>query len=459
MIFGRTARGSTEGGCGRCRDRVADTARFSTSSAISPATEIATASDQLRSRLAQLALLTLATSCAAVSRSALGPLQETIRIELAISDNQIALIQGMALAVPVVLASIPLGLAIDRVRRVRLLGVLLFLSLCGGIATALSPGFAWLFLSRSIVGVTAMGVATTAISLMADYFPPSQRGRAKAVLVIGQYGGVSAAFAVGGSLVSLFEGSASAWRWSVAMMAIPLIPLLLLLLLFLREPVRQGCVRAQTSPHDVLRGLWSYRGIVASVGFGIVCADIAYFAALTWTAPTLSRNFGFTAAQVGGAMAVAVLVSGLAGPVLGGVISDLAHRAGGPAHTLRILSCIVVLGLFPSCFAVLTTWSGTVASLIVMMTLLSAAQAIGLTLFTIVIPNELRGLCISLLLAAISLVAVGLAPLAVSALSRELGGPMQIGLALSLVCASACLIGAAILHIAPRHLPTRTIEQ
>src|SRR6267154_1989062 len=92
---------------------------------------------QTRGRLVQLLLLTMAATAAIYARTALGPLQEAIRAAFTLSDNQIALLQGPALALPLVIAAIPLGLVIDRYSRVRVVFVLTVLNLVGSLATAL----------------------------------------------------------------------------------------------------------------------------------------------------------------------------------------------------------------------------------------------------------------------------------------------------------------------------------
>src|SRR5882762_5168807 len=90
----------------------------------------------------QLALLTLAVAAAAYAGNALSPLQEAMRAALSFSDNEVAILQGPALAIPMALAAIPLGLVIDRYSRVRLLLVLSIVDLLGSVLTARASHFA-----------------------------------------------------------------------------------------------------------------------------------------------------------------------------------------------------------------------------------------------------------------------------------------------------------------------------
>lgn len=65
--------------------------------------------------------------------------------------------------------------------------------------------------------------------------------------------------------------------------------------------------------------------------------------------------------------------------------------------------------------------------LIAFLTMATAACVVGTTLHTDLVPNEHRGLSVSLLTAANVFFGIGAAPLAVSALSALLGGPAMIG--------------------------------
>jgi len=125
----------------------------------------------------QILLLTVAVLAANYARTAVGPLQEAIRISLTLSDNQIALLQGPALGLPVVMGAIPLGLVIDRSSRVQLLFILAVLGMVASVLTALASNFATLLLARGLIGLAAAATLTAAFSLLADFYAPDQRGR------------------------------------------------------------------------------------------------------------------------------------------------------------------------------------------------------------------------------------------------------------------------------------------
>ena len=388
----------------------------------------------------QLLLLTLTSAAAFYARTALSPLQETIRIALSLSDNQMALLQGPALALPLVLGAVPLGLLIDRYSRVRLLLLLASLDVLGSLLTAWASHFLILFVARALIGLAATTTCTAAFSLLADLCPAEQRGRANMMVLIGQFAGLAAAFALGGVLAVNTGGTPTGWRWALLWMTLPLIPLALLIFA-MREPARTGVAIENPSPREAFAELWRYRNIIAPLLLGLVTTEIASGAVLVWAAPSLSRGFGLSADRIGAILSSVVLVSGVLGCVAGGILADACHRTGGPTRTATALSVLALLNLLADLFPIAPSPAWASVLLFLFMTIVGALLVTGIALFTIVIPNELRGLCLSAMTGINTLFAVAFAPLTVSLLSGTLGGPAMIGRALTLVCVAASLLG------------------
>src|ERR1700722_4747319 len=102
-------------------------------------------------RIFQLLLLTTSLWAVLYARHILGPLQETMRIDLAFSDNQMALLQGPAVSVPMALLAIPMGLLVDRYLRTRLIFFSTGLALMASVLTALTANLGLLVLARGLV--------------------------------------------------------------------------------------------------------------------------------------------------------------------------------------------------------------------------------------------------------------------------------------------------------------------
>jgi len=405
----------------------------------------------------QLLLLAFAMAGAGYTRTAISPLQEAMRLALALSDNQMALLQGPVIGVPVALAAIPLGLLIDRTCRVRLLEVLLVLSVLGSLFTAFASRFLLLLLARGLAGVTGLGIVPVVFSIVADLYPPAQRGRAVTVALVGQVAGNSAAFAFGGALLAMSGSEPEGWRWSMLWLNALLVPILLLSLL-LREPNRTGLVIANPTARQIWGELRHYRIVIVVIATAIVLVEIAIGAMLIWGAPMLSRNYGLPPETVGGTMAMGMLVSGILGPIVGGMLADLCQRTGGPRRTVSVLGGIALLSAPAGLFAFLPGVTGASILLVSVMTIMLVVVVMGMALFTIVIPNELRGLCMSALVAACILSGLAVAPLAVSLLSSAMGGLIMIGKALSIVCVAASVLAAVTFAMGRAYVPREAVE-
>jgi MFS family permease len=394
----------------------------------------------LSRRAVQFSLCTLAAISAAYARGALGPLQEALGKSLLLSDNEVAVIQGPALALPFLVVTVPLGLAIDRYSRARLLFAFALVQLIGSALTAIASSFVVLIVARCLIGFTATAIATTVLSLLADLYAETYRGRANMVIVVGQYAGMAGAFALGGILLK--EQGFDHWRLAMGWMAAPL-ALVGLLMLAMREPVRTGVELRHPTVRQTGTELWRYRAIIAPTLIGIVMAQVAAAAIFTWTAPTLARSYSEPPDRIGVILAAALMVSGILGPIAGGLLADYCQRTGGPRRTLSFLTGLGFLSAPAGLFALSGTITVAAVLLVFFVTLLTAVCVIGTVLLTIVVPNELRGLSMAVLASASALLGDGLAPVIVSGLSGQFQGISSMGHALTMVCVITSLVGGA----------------
>jgi MFS family permease len=399
-----------------------------------------------------LALLTLAATAGVYARTTLGPLQETLSAALSLSDNQIALLQGPALALPLAASAIPLGLAIDRYSRVHLLLLATLINLAASVTTAIASSFVMLFVARCLVGLATPMSAVAAYSLLADIYPSAQRGRAIMTIVLGQAGGASLAFALGGSLLASAGAGADAWRQAMLWMAVPLAPVSILILL-LREPSRSGGHASRPPVREIWPELWRYRGVLGTLVAGVAVVNLADGAAMIWAAPTLARNFDLPADRIGAILGTALLVSGVLGPVVGGALADVCQRTGGPRRTINVLCGLTALSVPASLFALMPGAASAGVPLTLFLALGAAISVMTTAVAIVVMPNELRGLCVTLKFAVGTLFGLGIAPFAVSFLSSALGGRAQIGASLAWVCVSTSLFGTMMFALGKRYFP------
>ena len=372
--------------------------------------------------------------------STVGPLQETMRVALALTDGQIALLQGPALYLPWVPGAILLGYLMDRFSRARLLVILAALEVIGTVLTALAPNFFILLGARALIGLAICGTAMDASALVAGFVAPGQRGRMLTIFGIAQIAGMSAAFALGGRLAAQFGTGPDGWRWAMLALTVPL-AFVFVLTLWVREPPRTIAASREVSIRWAFTEVWRFRGVMLPLAVGPVVWGMGYTAATVWSAPLLGRNFNLAPDYIGALMGLALLASGMLGSVLGGVLADFCQRTGGPRRTVLLLVALALLQAPTGAF-------GTMPSVVLMVLLLFMLCTISVTksvictsLCTVVIPNELLGLCFGIL-NALGAIFISLSPVVVSQLSTAIEGPGGLGEALMLVCVATSLVGA-----------------
>lgn len=385
-----------------------------------------------------IALITLAVFTGTATRYVLSPLQELVRADLGMGDNQVALMQGMAIALPITLLSIPLGRLVDRTNRTRLMFVLALLCAVGSVLTALAQDFTTVFIARMLVGAAVVGAQPATMSLIADLTEPAQRGRMITLTSLGQAAGSTVAFMLAGILLpwlpttGILPGLAP-WRVVQLLFAAAVLASAVVLW-FLREPARQeASVAAGGKLADALRELWGYRRFLLPLVCGLVSVGMADAAAAIWAVPVLTRQFHQTPADFGMWMGLLNMGSGVVGAVIGGLSADYGQRKRGRAGVLLgavIGTAISIPGaLFPIMPDV--TWFGVLLTLL--LTTGACTNVAATSAIMVILPNGLRGICISLIVAVMGIAGFGIAPLLVSLAAQAFGHDASIVIPLTCV--------------------------
>lgn len=398
-------------------------------------------------RLFQLLLISTAAWAVIYTRFTLGPLQEAMRRALDLTDTQIALLIGPAVAVPLTLGAIPAGLIIDRYPRAPLFALFMGISAGATLLTAFTTSLPLLIFARALVGLALGATVIAAFSLISDLYEPDKRGRATMAVLIGETAGAPAAFALGGVLL-VMGGSTSnfgleGWRWAQLWMAAPLL-ICTPLMLALREPPRSGVLVKKPPLREVFPELWRYRGIVLTLLVGRTMAWVGDGAVTMWGAPTFERNFGLSPQSTGAIMAMGLLISGVAGSLFGGPLADYCQRRGGPRKTITVLAISMLLSAPLSLYGLMPNAMLAGIAMTVFLGLGFIGAAAGMAVATVIIPGELRGLYVAITLALVSVLSLGLAPVLVSGLSVLLGGTTMIGHAQAIVGLSTAIVGAIV---------------
>lgn len=272
-----------------------------------------------------LGLLLLAYVLNTADRSpVLGVSLQAIKMEFGASDAALGLLTGITFALFYSTMGIPIAVLADRTHRVRVLSAAVVVwsvmtMLCGSAAS-----FVWLLAARAGVAVGEAGCTPPSHSLVSDYFPRDQRGRAFAVLALGVGIGTTAGNLVAGSLIDVYG-----WRVTFAAVGLPGVLVGLLIAATVREPPRGQAdgIADAGRPLPVgtaLRALWhrpAFRHICLAAGFH----SLVWYATGAFTIAFLQRSHGITAGRAANVMA-AVAIASTAGTLAGGWAADRLSR-------------------------------------------------------------------------------------------------------------------------------------
>ncbi|TNF05909.1 MAG: MFS transporter [Sphingomonadales bacterium] len=300
-----------------------------------------------RASFVALGVLMLTYLLSFVDRTALGVLQEPIKRELGLSDWQLGLLSGPAFALLYSIAGLPIARLAERYSRSIILAVSLVIwsgmtMLCG-----LSRSYGQLVLARVGVSVGEAGGNPVAHSLIADLFPPSERGRAIAIYSFGAPAGAFLGAVATGWLAFHFG-----WRTAFLMLGPPGFILTLAVIFLVPKPKRgqfdermQDDVDAPSlravisvfAGNAVLRHLAMGAALIVLTGYGIA-AFLPSF---------LIRRHGLDLGTVG---LLAGIVNGL-GAAVGTVASGfIVDRFGSRDARLYAWLPAVMAALSVPCF-------------------------------------------------------------------------------------------------------------
>ncbi|UPT62714.1 MAG: MFS transporter [Hyphomonadaceae bacterium JAD_PAG50586_4] len=396
------------------------------------------------------ALLLLATTIGSASamRTVFSPVQEVAAADLNFNDFQMSLLQGLAISIPIGLLAIPVGRMTDRGNRANLLFGLAMLWTIGTALSVFATEFWQIFAARMLAGIGAFSSLTVAISLTADLSSPSTRGRSLILLSLGNMVGGAAAFAFGGALLGYYAHAAplieglSPWR-NVLLVFAGASLILSLLLLTLREPARREISESSPALSVALRELWERRGLLAPLFLGQVTVVMADAAASIWAAPVLERHYNLTPEQFGGWMGLVILGSGVIGALVGGFAADFGHKSkikGGILIGAVVAAALSIPGAF---FPLMPDANGFAWLLLLLLTCGAITGLVTAAAIAVLVPNEIRGVCLGAFIVVGAIIGFGAAPTMVTLIGDAIGGQdaLRYGLA---YCGAATSIAATL---------------
>ncbi|HTW12590.1 MAG TPA: MFS transporter, partial [Solirubrobacteraceae bacterium] len=176
----------------------------------------------------------------------IGSIAPQLQSSLKISTTQIGLLSSVSLLTGAI-ATIPVGLFVDRIRRIPMLSVSIVLWSIASLLSAFAGSYSTLLLTRLLLGAVVATAGPAIASLTGDYFPPQERARIYAYILGGELLGNAVGFIVCGSVAS-----AISWRAAFVLLAIPGFFLARELYRTVPEPLRGGQSRLARGAEDLV---------------------------------------------------------------------------------------------------------------------------------------------------------------------------------------------------------------
>lgn len=168
--------------------------------------------------------------------ASLGAIANRLKLAIHIDNTQLGL---LAAAPPLIaaLATLPLGVLADRVRRVPFLALSIGLWSGAMAMSGAASSFGQMLVIRSFLGLATAAAAPFVASLIGDLFWPQERGKVYGYILSGQLLGSGLGLIAAGDLASV------SWRLALWMLALPSAALALAIWRLLPEPARGGASR------------------------------------------------------------------------------------------------------------------------------------------------------------------------------------------------------------------------
>ncbi len=394
-----------------------------------------------------LALLLVIYAFNIIDRKILTILQEPIKAEFHLADWQLGLLTGFAFALLYTVLGIPIARWADGGgKRVNIIaGALAIWSVMTGLC-GMANSFMHLLLARVGVGIGEAGCSPPAMSMLADFYPRSERGRAMGIYALGLPIGTAAGLAMGGWL-------AQQYGWRVALMAVgfPGVVLAVLMKLTVKEPPRGFAENRKAGPVEraplgqvlkVMLGKPTYVMLLVAGSLGAFCSLGLQF----WFPSFFMRAYGMSMTQVGLWWGLSAGAAGLLGAFGGGWLAD-RFGARDPRYILLLPAIGLLIGMPFQIIAVMSP-SPMVAlvCLLVPTTMNSLWTAPNMVLTQSLAPLSMRAMSSAISTFTTGIIGLGVGPMLLglsSDLFAKAAGSAALGLRYALIAVAVVYIAAA----------------
>ena len=306
-----------------------------------------------------VAILTLAQVFAFIDRQIPSMLVEPIKQDFNLTDSQIALLGGAAFSIFYAIMALPIGYAVDRYTRTKVLGTGIFLwSLMTALA-GLANSFGKLFGARIGVAVGEAVMAPISVSLVSDSFPENKQGKPMGIITAGVYIGIGITLLGGGFLIDYLTsiggitlpliGYLKPWQATFMIVGIPGL-VLAIAAFYLKEPRRieeQADSNHLVDKKNVFLHLKEHRKTLIPMFGGLIFMALIFYSFSFWAPTMMIRTFDISLTEVGFILGMITIISSITGTIIAGSAVDYLRNRNYSDAPVRAAMIAVILALPP----------------------------------------------------------------------------------------------------------------
>ena len=306
-----------------------------------------------------VAILTLAQVFAFIDRQIPSMLVEPIKQDFNLTDSQIASLGGAAFSIFYAIMALPIGYAVDRYTRTKVLGTGIFLwSLMTALA-GLANSFGKLFGARIGVAVGEAVMAPISVSLVSDSFPENKQGKPMGIITAGVYIGIGITLLGGGFLIDYLTsiggitlpliGYLKPWQATFMIVGIPGL-VLAIAAFYLKEPRRveeQVDSNHLVDKKNVFLHLKEHRKTLIPMFGGLIFMALIFYSFSFWAPTMMIRTFDISLTEVGFILGMITIISSITGTIIAGSAVDYLRNRNYSDAPVRAAMIAVILALPP----------------------------------------------------------------------------------------------------------------
>ena len=290
-----------------------------------------------------------------------------IKQEFGISDSEVAFLIGFAFAATYALAVLPIGLAVDRLKRNLVLGSGILLWSIMTIGAVFATTYNKLLGARMGVAAGEAVIAPVSVSLVGDSFREKHRGRAMGIVTAGVYIGIGISLVGGGYLIDYLTerggltipliGHVKPWQGAFVVAGAPGI-IVAIAGFLLRDPPR---LNAKDTASDgflwsaLLQHIRNYKKTLFFLLSGLLFMSMIFYSFSTWAPTMLVRTHGLSLSEIGMKLGALTISTSILGTITAGFLADKLTEKGYKDAPVRVAMLACVLALPAIVFAPLMT--------------------------------------------------------------------------------------------------------